>query len=205
MKGDIRISKKSALWIAGAISLFAMADYVSIVDSDAAGGIIVERGISESDLDKIMPVGTVTLRMDTINPSTIYGGTWALIEGDAALTFGDGSAQSGLATGNNDPLVPLVGHTHTKGTMNITGSFSIGGGPSTSSYNVYAASGAFSSVKLGSASYGHAGSTSLNQPNNVNLNAASNWTGETSKAGTDNVTLDVRGSRIAINVWQRTN
>ena len=48
-----------------------------------------------ADLGKtLFPVGSVVMRMDAVNPATLYGGTWQLITGDATITFGNGAAQS---------------------------------------------------------------------------------------------------------------
>lgn len=196
MKGDIKISKNSALILAGALSLFAMADFVSLVDTESAGGIIIEK--------ETMDVGSVVLRMDEKNPSTIYGGTWELITGDATLTFGDGSRQSGNPIGNNTPLVPIVEHSHSmehdhplvltsSDSHNHTFTISNDGtGGNNLSYPA-----ATEGTKTGT----RTGSTNTDSHNhNVDL---PNYVGNTGLTGVSNATIDVRGSRIAINVWKR--
>ncbi|QVJ07752.1 tail fiber protein [Vibrio phage vB_ValP_VA-RY-3] len=62
----------------------------------------------------LFPVGSVVLRMDDVNPATIYGGTWQLIDGDAYLTFGNGSILTGDVVGSNERSVdvPLPLHDH---------------------------------------------------------------------------------------------
>lgn len=163
--------------------------------------------VSEDDLNALptkladigktyFPVGTVVLRMDAINPSTIYGGTWALITGDAVLTFGNGAAQTGNASGNNTPGVPVPLHSH--GTIhNLSargvGDHQHGGVPARIRVEVGGSTGTLYSVY-------HDGSTSPAGAHGHIIDGGVS----VSNAGSDNSTIDVRGARIAINVWRRT-
>lgn len=135
MKGDInlKINKKLGLVIIAAASTLAMAEYVSIVSAKSSGGITINAPSFNKDelLLEIMPIGSVTLRMDAIDPATIYGGTWQLITGDASLRLGDGNSQSISVKGSgNKKQVPVPEHTHTatqvahshaRGSMEISG------------------------------------------------------------------------------------
>ncbi len=153
--------------------------------------------------------------MYSINPSTLYGGTWIRISGDASLRFGNGTNLDGVAVGNNNPLVPLKEHTHAanqvarshnKGTLNITGRFGDG------FYGEKSATGAFSRNNTsGSMKYTAEGWV-LNDPL-IDFNAKNAWTGNTNavspaitvvEEGIENATIDVRGQYIIINVWKRT-
>lgn len=163
--------------------------------------------VSEDDLNALpqkvtdlgntlFPVGSVVLRMDTINPATLYGGTWQLITGDATLTFGNGTAQSGIASGNNNPSVPLQQHSH--GTIHnlyarAVGDHSHNGVPLRTRVEVGGNTGTLYSVYHDGAT-SPAGGHGHDIDGSVTVNAA----------GTANPTIDVRGARIAINVWQRT-
>lgn len=203
MKGDInlKINKKIGLAILASVGFFAMADFVSMIDVKSSGGISIDKELSDSDLEQIMPVGSVALRMDNINPSAIYGGTWQLITGDAALGFGNGSAQSGLSIGDNTPAVPLLEHDHsinhdhpTATTSSDTHSHQITiwngtgtGGAKPSGYAIRSSSGGYTT-------------TSDTHNHTINL---PNFSGNSGKAGTSNATLDVRGERILVNVWKR--
>ena len=181
MKNDalinIKIGKKTTLCLAAILSFFAAADFVSLVDSKNAGGVIIEK--------ETMTVGSVVLRMDNINPTDIYGGTWNLITGDATLAFGDGTIQNGLASGENNPAVPLVKHNH--GMSHGHGFRWKRGGQSGSAANY---------IERGERSSDY---------NTQSSSAIANFNGNTADSGVSNATLDVRGSRIKINVWQRTN
>ena len=64
-------------------------------------------------VDDLYPINSVVLRMDSVNPTTLYPGTWQLITGDASLTFGNGASQPGIPSGNNTQAVPLLNHNHT--------------------------------------------------------------------------------------------
>lgn len=146
-----------------------------------------------SDLGKtLFPVGSVVMRMDAVNPATLYGGTWQLITGDATITFGNGAAQSGTANGNNNPSVPLPYHSHS---ATFSGNQlpphqheipinSIEGGPKS----------AVPAVNDGHTLMTTYGVSAGTPSGSVSVSAE----------GTPNSTIDVRGARIAINVWQRT-
>ena len=140
-------------------------------------------------LNDIHPIGSVVLRMDAINPATIYGGTWSLITGDASLSFGDGTVRDGIASGTNVPAVPLLEHTHTfTGNLLPTHSHTV----STQAVNIGTGHDGGAHVYL------TGGSTA------TTADSAGTPTGANSNAGTAGATLDVRGSRISINVWSRT-
>lgn len=150
-----------------------------------------------ADLGKtLFPVGSVVLRMDATNPSTIYGGTWQLITGDATLTFGNGSAQTGNASGNNNPSVPLPQHGHSAWHnlyARAVGDHVHGGVPLRTRVEVGGSTGTLYSVY-------HDGSTSPAGGHGHNIDGGVSISTE----GTPNATIDVRGARIAINVWRRT-
>jgi len=138
------------------------------------------------------PVGSVVLRMDTIDPATIYGGTWGLITGDASLSFGDGTVQDGLVDlGANEPSVPLLEHTH------IFDGIEMNDHDHDYIYldrqaDAQSGSGAGQGVSAGGNTTGSTLNVSAGTPEGTNQ-----------PAGDVAPTLDVRGSRISINVWQR--
>lgn len=145
----------------------------------------------------IYPVGSVVLRMDNKNPGVLWGiGQWTLITGDACLSFGDGSALNGAVNGTNDPAVPLLYHSHGAG-HNITiqngGGHRHGGVPARQRVQVGGSTGTLYSVYADGETY-DAGDHNHGVNGGVTINAT----------GTQNATLNVRGARIAINVWRRT-
>ncbi|EOB6645556.1 phage tail fiber protein [Vibrio fluvialis] len=166
------------------------------------------------------PVGSCFLSMTAQNPAAMLGyGTWKLITGDASLTFGDGTEQTGVASGENNPLVPLPEHTHGmssgghhahSGTAASAGAHThplrtnpaySSGGVSNGSINTDRSAKSDGSVALGN---GSMAASSGAHTHSLSINGAGDHTHTISAAGTANATLDVRGARIAINVWQRT-
>lgn len=189
---DIRINGKTLLAVGLLSAGLAFGEYVSVISSDS---LSYTSAVPETP---VMTVGAVVLRMDDTNPSTIYGGTWELVTGDASLRFGDGTNLSGAIEGNgNNPIVPLPKHSHTKGTMNITGSFT---NIAQDRSSAIGATGAFSKTSSGTGR-GTGDGTAMD----FSFNAANAWTGSTSEEGSNNANLDVRGDYIKINVWKRIN
>jgi len=154
---------------------------------DSSGGLATSTGI----IIALHPIGSVVLRMDAINPATIYGGTWALITGDASLSFGDGTVRDGVASGENDPVNTLMEHSHT-----FTG-VALGNHSHSTTTN----SSGYTQADTGTYNVNrYAGGTSVTSSSV----SAGTPTGTNANAGTAGATLDVRGSRISINVWSRT-
>ena len=154
--------------------------------------------IDVDDLNNIFklmkPVGTVEFRMDDINPGTLYGGTWVLIDHDATITFGDGTPQSGAPTGSNTVDVPLLKHTHTatfKGDPLPTHDHSIPTEPD--------GSGGRGSVSTGP----HAPVSNTFKTNGVSAGTPEG-TVTVAEAGDAAPKINVRGAQVAINVWRKT-
>lgn len=194
MKGDInlKLSKKSALLLVGVVSAFAAADFVSFVDAKNSGGIIVD-GLTEEQVKKIvldtMPIGSVTIRIDAVNPNTIYGGSWQLISGDASLRLGNGSALTGAVKGNsNNPSVPLVAHSHTY--------------QKTTGWEVVVSNTGWGAVTVPdsgwSALVGTGNSSGTRVAGRIQNSAATS-----NSAGSPSPTMDVRGQYVEVNVWKR--
>lgn len=74
MKGNIVIDKKVALFLTGVISLFSLADFVSLVDTKSAGGVIVEQ--------EQVPIGTVSMWLTGTPPDG-----WIEIAGQSTAAY----------------------------------------------------------------------------------------------------------------------
>ena len=149
-------------------------------------------------VDKLFPIGTVVLRMDNKNPGSIYGGTWGLITGDACLTFGNGAAQSGQQVGSNDVAVPLPAHSHgtthnLSTTTNGNHNHAIRTGSQRMSIDDVRGNWFRDTNLLNYTEY--AGDHSHGIVGGVSIQSA----------GTANASVNVRGARIAINVWKRNS
>lgn len=191
---NLKINKTYLLMAVGAASFFALGNFVSLVDAKSAGGIVIEK--------EVMDVGSVVFRMDDKNPGTIYGGTWQLITGDATLSLGDGSNLSGIISGNNDPVVPVPEHNHTF-TGNPLPNHQHNEGIGVSNVTDHVLRYGYSSwggTGYRFASY-EAGATSPK----TSMVSAGTPTGSISNSGVKDVTLNVRGARLELNVWKRIN
>ena len=82
--------------------------------------------VTTPPLKELFPIGSIYINVNTTNPGTIFGGTWEQIKDKFLLCSGStynngssgGQASVTLSTAN------MPAHTHTRGTMNITGGIS---------------------------------------------------------------------------------
>jgi hypothetical protein len=166
---------------------------------------------------KLYPVGSVYISFNSADPSTLFGGTWQRLKDTFLLANGDayapnttgGSATKNITVNNlpsHSHTISWDGsHTHTKGSMNITGSFC--------SFNVgdfEHADGAFSDY-VWTPSKMAVGNDGFDT--RVNLNASSSWYGETSWNGYHSHVIGNTGSSLPLNImppyrtvymWRRT-
>lgn len=165
---------------------------------------------------KLYPVGSVYISFNSADPSTLFGGTWQRLKDTFLLVNGDryapnttgGSATKTIGVNNlpsHTHSCSTVGnHTHTRGSMNITGWFDVGdarqytGGAFTA--HTYAT--AYNQYESGGASNTY-----------VDFDAKKSWTGETSPNGQHTHTIGNTGSGLPLNImppyttvyaWRRT-
>ena len=72
---------------------------------------------SESITDKIYPIGSIYMSINSTNPSTLFGGTWEQIEDKFLLASGT-NYSNGATGGSADAVV--VKHNHTQNPHNHT-------------------------------------------------------------------------------------
>lgn len=104
--------------------------------SSHTGQAIDEAVIKVSQLlDLFYPVGSIYTSTKNTNPAATLGGTWTQIKDRFLLCAGDsysagatgGSATHAHTTGSHTlTIAETPTHTHTRGTMNITGGVEIG-------------------------------------------------------------------------------
>ena len=212
MKGDIRISKKTGLVLFAAASVIAMADYVSVLGSNSEY-VTIKSAITDQDKQDILlesqPVGSVVFRMDSLNPADIYGGSWSLITGDASVSFGDGTVQSGSVIGDNQETITLPAHSHDRGTMEITAEYgSHLSGMYYGPYSEYDWVGAFEPMRATGnimSSTAQRTGNGVNQGSGIKFTASKTWSGRTSIEGSNSPQMNIRDARIELNVWKRTH
>ena len=169
------------------------------IKSIGIGRDILNSAIASAKL-AMNPVGSVVLRIDAIDPSTIFGGTWALLPTGGSLSTGDGLAQTGLVAGTDTVAVPLLEHNHTGGlnngavTINDPGHWHAGW------------SGQGQPGSGGGADPGQSLSTNAGSITNATGITAgvTDWSITTDVAGTPGATINVAGAELIVNAWQRT-
>lgn len=158
-----------------------------------------------SDWEAIYPVGSIYMSANSTSPAILFGGTWTQLKDQFLLCAGStysagstgGSANTTLSTAN------MPAHTHTRGTMDITGSWKIKGDSNNAGVDAPAtATGAFTATNetaSGSAVEG----TSWNCGTGFSFTASNSWTGETSSVGSGTAFSNMP-PYLAVYVWKRT-
>lgn len=171
------------------------------------------------------PIGAYYISNSPTSPATLFGGTWVQVKDRMILAVGDtynsagatgGSATTKLVVNNipshNHSCDTTGNHTHTRGSMNITGDFSgvgykYGGGPAT-------VNGAFYIKNTSNAP--REGVKIVNDGDRddwFGFDASKSWTGSTSAVGNHSHTIGYTGSGTAFTtispyitayVWRRT-
>jgi microcystin-dependent protein len=145
-----------------------------------------------SIFDKIYPVGSLYWSSKSTNPATLFGiGTWTQIKDKFIYAAGSKSVNAtGGAETHTLTTAETPAHTHSRGTMNITGYTDWGcngflSAFSTQSTGHYCNNGALSVSTAGDAlgMIGTSGSDLYSANVRVNFDASKNWSGATSSVG----------------------
>ena len=182
-------------------------------------------GQLQDTASKLYPVGSVYISFNSADPSTLFGGTWVRLKDTFLLANGDSYAPNtsgGSATKtigvNNLPShthsCSTVGnHTHTRGSMNITGSIvntdesEAWGGADT-----FSSSGALS-ISVKQYEYGGIFTSEGGGVSGISFDASRSWSGATSSNGSHTHTIGNTGSSLPLNImppyqtvymWKRT-
>ena len=168
---------------------------------------------------QLYPVGSIYMNVNNVDPSAIFGGSWERMpSGRMLVNSGDGFnlnevggekehrlTEDELASHNHGGGEMAGGHTHTRGTMDITGDF-VGALQGNFDYGVH---GAFYHERLevvGPAS------NKGDPRQRVWFKASRNWTGETSRSGEHTHNFLSSGKNqphnnmppyIVVNMWKR--
>lgn len=168
---------------------------------------------------QLYPVGSIYMNVNNVDPSAIFGGRWERMpSGRMLVNSGDGFnlnevggekehrlTEDELASHNHGGGEMAGGHTHTRGTMDITGDF-VGALQSNFDYGVHGAFYYERNELVGPASNKGDGRQ------RVWFKASRNWTGETSRSGEHTHNFLPSGKNqphnnmppyIVVNMWKR--
>lgn len=158
-----------------------------------------------SDWEAIYPVGSIYMSANSTSPATLFGGTWTQLKDQFLLCAGStysagstgGSANTTLTTAN------MPAHTHTRGTMDITGSWRIAGDSNNAGVDATGSgSGAISNVQ-GTGSGSNVANSGWSCALGFDFKASNNWTGATSSVGSGTAFSNMP-PYLAVYVWKRT-
>ena len=217
--------------------IFYGSDLWWCVQANGASTLVVTPGTNTSYWIKLKdylanplaayPVGAYYMSSDSTSPAVLFGGTWTQIQNRMIMAAGSsysvgatgGSATKTLTTNNLPSHTHSCGsagsHSHTRGTMNITGSIT---NPSSDNDLLFEAETATGSGALSLSSSrttnkgGQIGESQVGY-DVLTLNAKNGWTGETSTAGSHSHTIGSTGKSTAFDimppyivayVWRRT-
>ena len=170
------------------------------------------------------PVGAYYISSEPTSPATLFGGTWVRVENRMIIAAGSsytagstgGSATKTLSVANmpahSHSCSSAGNHTHTRGTMNITGQVTNIDNEAWGNADSFDNYGALS---MEVAQYDNGGSVHNPGAGGYRLifDASKNWWGETSANGSHQHTIGNNGSGTAFNimppyivayVWRRT-
>ena len=166
-------------------------------------------------LDIIYPVGSIYISVNNVSPASFLGGSWTSI-GAGRTLVGVDTSDSDFNTvektgGEKTHTLTIaeipshnhtIAHTHTRGTMNITGYF-------TGQYSVFNQS--YGGAMYKYAGYGHGFSGGGGGGEGVGFDASRNWIGSTSQPNNDSSGNQGDGQShnnlqpyITVYMWKRT-
>ena len=171
---------------------------------------------AESILSMVYPVGSVYISVNDVSPEKFLGGTWIKISQGRVLQGASGTQTAGTEVSAGLPNISVSSngeHTHTRGSMNITGNIIMHG--ITNCTVISDMNGAFSGLGGAESAY-HAPdcASGVSSERAINFSADRTWTGSTSSAGAHSHSAyitDITGKSttvqppaLLVNIWKRT-
>ena len=143
-------------------------------------------------LSKYYPIGSIYQTTTNDDPATLFGGCWEQIKDRFLLAKGDTYTTLGSTGGSADAI--LVSHSHTRGTMEITGTWQ------SLNYDTNkAVLGAFKRESYYSENHNGSGPSIIE---NISFAASRSWTGATSSEGESGTGKNMPPYEV-VNVYKR--
>lgn len=170
---------------------------------------------AESILSMVYPVGSVYISVNDVSPEKFLGGKWIKISQGRVLQGASGTQTAGTEVSAGLPNISVSSngaHTHTRGSMNITGNVGMHGVGSCTV--IGSLNGAFYTSNSEGA-YHYAECTSgVFSADNIHFSADRTWTGSTSSDGAHSHSAYITGitgnsttvqpPALLVNIWKRT-
>lgn len=176
------------------------------------GNLVIEKATGDPVTIKISspldayPVGSFYFSQNSTSPATLFGGTWEQLEqGRVLLSQGTNypAGSTGGEATHTLTVAEMPKHSHTRGTMNITGTVYASEDNVADGYTFKHPSGAFTAgtsdiqgtiIEMNGGSYPLA---------YLNFDASRSWTGATSEEGKSQA-FNVMQPYISVYIWKRT-
>ena len=151
-------------------------------------------------IDIVYPIGSIYMSMNDVSPAAFLGGTWERIQ-DRFLLSANENTYSGVTGGEATHTLTQAetpAHTHSRGTMEITGvtyvySYNVDNSPNSVLYQQLSNDNCLSS-----------GSTQSYNYNQLNFKASRNWSGVTSSVGGSQPHNNMP-PYLTVYMWKRTS
>ena len=170
---------------------------------------------AESILSMVYPVGAVYISVNDVSPAAFLGGTWEKISQGRVLQGASDTQTAGTEVSAGLPNISVSSngeHTHTRGSMNITGDVVMHGASSCTV--IGGMDGAFYGAGTESAYHTPDCGSGASSERVIGFSADRTWTGSTSSDGahshnayitgiTGNSTT-VQPPALLVNIWKRT-
>lgn len=171
---------------------------------------------AESILSMVYPVGSVYISVNDVSPEKFLGGKWIKISQGRVLQGASGTQTAGTEVSAGLPNISVTWngeHTHTRGSMNITGKVTMHGAGACTNVGIVA--GAFyGSRKESTHSAPDCISGGASSEVDIHFSADRTWTGSTSSdgahshdayiAGITGNSTTVQPPALLVNIWKRT-